>query len=201
MRRPRNNQSGYSMAEILTVVAIAGLIAVVCIPALMQVLPQYRMRASAGELSSAMRLTRQNAMSTRRAWRITIDSTGTRYAVSMLSSPTASVKVSSNWTKIGENFRPITGGAPWWKKLQAMEISSTGFLDVDCTDGKDIIFKRDGSVDPTFNNGCADGGSAAIDFTTEPKVRMHVNTNLVPFNTYYLSVNSSGYITASQTKE
>jgi Tfp pilus assembly protein FimT len=190
---------GYSLAELLTVVGILGVVTLISIPALFQLLPQYRIRSASTELSAALRMTRQDAIGTRRPWRITIDGPGKRYAISMLNAPNADMTVSTNWTRIGENNRPAPSGAVWWKQLaKDIQISTTGFNDIDCANGADIIFKRDGSIAPDYNTSC---GSAVIDFTTPPKIRIYYPSSLVRYNAYYIYGSSGGNLTTDQTKE
>jgi len=190
---------GYSLAELLTVVGILGVVTLVSLPALFQLLPQYRIRGASTELSAALRMTRQDAISSRRPWRITIDGPGKRYAISMLNAPNADMKVSTNWTRIGENNRPAPSTAVWWKQLSKdIQISTTGFNDIDCANGTDIIFLRDGSIAPDYNSSC---GTAVIDFTTPPKIRVYYPSRLVRYNAYYIYGSSGGNLTTDQAKE
>jgi len=190
---------GYSLAELLTVVGILGVVTLVSLPALFQLLPQYRIRSASTELSAALRMTRQDAISSRKPWRITIDGPGSRYAISMLNAPNADMKVSTNWTRIGENNRPAPSTAVWWKQLSKdIQISTTGFNDIDCANGTDVIFLRDGSIAPDYNTSC---GTAVIDFTTPPKIRVYYPSRLVRYNAYYIYGSSGGNLTTDQAKE
>jgi prepilin-type N-terminal cleavage/methylation domain-containing protein len=201
VKRHRTNVRGFSLVELLTVVAIIGIVTLVSLPAFFQLLPQYRIRSTAAELAAALRMTRQDAIGTRRPWRVTIDGPGSRYSISMLSSPSADMKVSTNWSPIGENNRPVPTGGVFWKQLSNMTLSTTGFLDIDCANGTDVIFLRDGSISPAFNNTCAAGGTAVIDFTTPPKVRLYYPSRWIAFNAYYIYGSSSGTLTTGQAKE
>lgn len=202
MKRDHRNARGYSLAEVLTVVGIAGVVALVSLPALFQLLPQYRVRGASTELSAALRMARQDAIGQRRPYRVTIDSSARRYAISMLTTPGSDMTVSTNWSPIGENNRPVPTGSVWWKQLTTgITISTTGFLDIDCANGPDVIFQRDGSIYPAFNNACTAGGTANIDFTTLPKIRVYYPSRYVNYNTYYVYGSSGGNLTTSQAKE
>lgn len=202
MRRHCKNVRGYSLAELLTVVGIIGIVTLISIPALFQLLPQYRIRSASTELSAALRMTRQDAIGTRRPWRVTIDGPGSRYAISMLNATNADMTVSTNWTHIGENNRPVPSGGVWWKQLSTdIQVSTTGFNDIDCANGADVVFKRDGSILPDHNTTCTAGGTADIDFTTLPKIRIYYPSRLVKYNAYYIYGSSGGNLTTDQTKE
>jgi Tfp pilus assembly protein FimT len=201
LRRHCKNIRGYSLAELLTVVGIIGVVMLVSLPALFQLLPQYRIRSASTELSAALRMTRQDAIGTRRPWRVTIDGPGSRYAISMLNSPAANRTDPLNWTKIGENNRPAPSGAAWWKLLSSdIQLSTTGFNDVDCANGTDIIFLRDGTIAPDANGTCV-GSTSTIDFTTPPKIRIYYPSRWVRYNAYYIYGSAGGNLTTDQTKE
>jgi len=185
----RKRERGYSLPELLTVVAIVGLVALVSIPAIFQLTPQYRVRSVTGEIAAVLRMARQNALSTRRAWRVTFNTTGRRYALHMVRDPTAALSSSTNWVPIGSNNRPTSAGNVW-RTIGTMTVTSSGFNDVDGgSSGIDIIFKHDGQLDTSCYS------------TANPNVRLHVNNNLVRYNTYYLRVLPSGFVSTDQTKE
>ena len=202
MRPHCKNVRGYSLAELLTVVAIVGVVTLVSIPAFLQLMPQYRIRTASTELSAALRMTRQDAIGTRRAWRVTIDGPGKRYAISMLTTPGSDMTVAANWTHIAENNRTVPSGGVWWKQLSSdIQLSTTGFNDIDCANGADIIFDREGKILPDHNSSCTAGGSTDIDFSTPPKIRVYYPSQYVRFNAYYIYGSASGNLTTDQAKE
>lgn len=190
MVMPARNQRGYTTTELMTVVAIIGIITAIATPAIMQLVPQYRMKSASSEITASIRLARQSAMTMRRPWMITFDASGTRYALYMLNSPTASMTTSANWTQMGINGRPLPAGTPHgWRKFPAMTMTTSNLNNVDSANGVDVIFLRDGSI------------SSACYSASPASVRLHYDTNLIPFNTFYARVESGGYVYTSQTKE
>src|SRR5215468_448089 len=106
-------ERGYSLPEMLTVIAIVGMIAIIGIPAFMVLMPQYRVRSAASELAATVRMARQNSMTTRRPWRVTFDGTNHRYTVSEFNNTTVSsttLRDPANWTWMASNDRPAPGG-------------------------------------------------------------------------------------------
>ena len=180
-------RNGYSLSELLTVVAIAGLIALVGMPAFLQLMPQYWMRTASSEMAATIRMARQNAMTTRRPWRVTFDATNHRYALSALTVTPATTP--GNWRPYGSNNRPLPStSSTWWRNLRNMRLATSGLSDVDSNLGEDLIFQRDGALDPACYAG-------------SPYIRLHVDSNLVKYNTYYIRVDSAGNVRTDQTKE
>ena len=113
VRKMRRAERGYSLMELLVVVAIIGIVALVTVPALLQLMPQYRIRSAAGETAAAIRMIRSQAMAQRTPWRIQFDLTNTRYRYWRLADPNANMSVAANWTPMRRNPRwPQTGTAP-----------------------------------------------------------------------------------------
>lgn len=186
----RKHERGYSLPELLTVVAIVGLITLVTIPAIFQLTPQYRMRTTTSEVAAVVRMARQNALSTRRAWRVTFDTGNRRYLLSMQRTPSSALTSPAGWVAIGSNNRPAASTASAWRSLRYLtNLTAPGFVDVDSNSGPDIIFRYDGALDTSCYS------------STTPNVRLHVDNTWVRFNTYYVRVGSAGYVNTDQTKE
>jgi prepilin-type N-terminal cleavage/methylation domain-containing protein len=111
---------GYSLAELLTVVAIIGIISMVALPTFLQVIPQYRIRGAASEMAASLRLIRSKAVSTRTNWRMTVDPTNDQYWLE-----NEPVTGSGTWSPIGESGKPVaTTGA--WKKSVGVDLLPAG---------------------------------------------------------------------------
>jgi prepilin-type N-terminal cleavage/methylation domain-containing protein len=186
----RQGQRGYTLPELLTVVAIMGLVVLVSIPAIFQLTPQYRMRSTTSEVAAVVRMARQNALSTRRAWRVTFDTSNRRYILAMQRTPASALTSPAEWVAIGSNNRPSKTTNNAWRSLRYLNVlTAPGFVDVDSANGPDIIFRYDGALDPSCYS------------STTPNVRLHVDNRLVRYNTYYLRIGTAGYVTTDQTKE
>jgi len=197
----RRTEGGFSMTELLTVVAMIGVITVITIPALVQLMPQYRIRSAASEAGSGLRMLRQRAITTRIPWRVSFDAAANQYTFSRLTSSDATRSTAANWVKIGRDGRPST--STQWIRSSAVDLQTTTtnpFKDVDCDGYTDIIFLRDGSV-ATDPNGGGCGGGANLAFTTSPSVLFAVDNRFVKYNRYYLSLSKAGLLTIRPTKE
>lgn len=118
------------MAELLTVVAIVGLVSAVSLPALMQLMPQYRIRGAAAEVSASLRMLRAKSVATRSNWRMTLDPTNEGYTLASNSS--------GAWVDVDPNGKPIVAGQPAFRRLNTVDVAGTVPFSV--------IFQRDGKV-------------------------------------------------------
>lgn len=197
------NARGYSLVELLVVIAMIGIVALVTVPALNQLMPQYRIRGAASEAAGAMRMVRQRAITTRTPWRISFDVANNRYRFWELTSPYADMSVATNWRAIRRDGRtPDPTGEDWFRS-SAIELNAPTdtFNDVACpADGRlDLIFLRDGSV--ATNPPCTGPSSDLLTFAPDPSVVFAVDSNQVKFNRYYVSVSQAGVIATRATKE
>jgi prepilin-type N-terminal cleavage/methylation domain-containing protein len=199
--RRRAGSRGFSLTELLTVVGMIGIVAIVTVPAMVQLMPQYRIRSAASDAGAGLRLLRQKAITTRTPWRVSFDATNDRYTYSKLTSPNAVRSVSTNWTKIGRDGRPST--SVQWIRFSSVDVrtnTSNAFKDVDCDGSTDVIFLRDGSVaDDPNGGGC--GAGANLTFTTAPSLVFAVDNRFVKYNRYYLSLTENGALTILSAKE
>ena len=192
----------------LVVVSMIGIISIVMIPALAQLLPQYRIRSAATEMAGRIRSTRQNALATRRAWRVTFDAAAERYAISMLTDPNGDMTVSTNWTRMGWNGRPVTSAEAWWTNLargvNLVTNTANPLRDVDCANGVDLVFLRNGTV--ATDPGCGSGTNLtfpAVPSTSDPlpSLALTTSSSLVRFNRYTIEIEASGVIRITPSKD
>ena len=133
--RHQSAEHGYSLAELLTVVAIIGMISLVSVPAFMQYRESSKIKASVAQLTNDMRATRYRAIERNRPVKLSfVPSTagGTEY-----------IRYDGN--SAGTTW--VQHGNP--KHLDAaIWIDSTTFKDEDSiVDGKkDIIFQQNGTI-------------------------------------------------------
>ena len=128
----RRASRGYSLTELLTVVAIVGLVVLVSVPAFTQLMPQYRLRSAASDVTGALRMIRQKAITTRSDWKMTVDPVNERYSLS-------EKNTAGTWIKIGSNGRPVIGDAPWWTALSGVDVTGASTFEV--------TMQRDGTAE------------------------------------------------------
>ena len=208
MKRRDAASRGYSLTELLTVVAIVGLVALVALPAIMQLMPQYRIRSAATELASAVRAARQRAMSTRVPWKIEFIPTSDCYRYAMFSTtlpPTDdNMKVTSNWRIMNARGRVPATGTTTDICTAAVDLrvnTTNPFKDVEggsAGSDVDLIFLRDGQV---ADNPAAGTTTPRLTFGTSPSVVFAVNSSIVRYNRYYISLTETGQVTVTAAKE
>ncbi|MEO8378570.1 MAG: hypothetical protein ABI779_02785 [Acidobacteriota bacterium] len=203
--------------EIIVTVAIVGIVALVTIPALMQLMPQYRIRSAAGETAANIRMIRQQAMAQRIPWRINFDLTKNRYRYSRLIRSGADLSVAANWQPMRRNPRwpAVVGDDEEWVQVTAVQLSTSAnsFKDVVCptatapTVEVDLIFLRDGAVS---NLGACSSPTTLLVFApppptlpppNDPELKFAVDSTLVNFNRYFISTKQNGTVNVRGGKE
>ncbi|HYC58247.1 MAG TPA: GspH/FimT family pseudopilin [Thermoanaerobaculia bacterium] len=111
----RANQRGYSLPELLTVVAIMGILSLITLPAFNKLMPQYRIRSAASEIAASLRMLRSQAVSTRNQFRMTLDPANERYTM-------AQQNAAGTWIPILETGRPTPNGDIRWKNLNRVDL-------------------------------------------------------------------------------
>lgn len=170
MHRCARNARGYSLAELMTIVAIIGIVSMVGLPALMQLMPQYRIRSAATDVASSLRLARDRAVSTRRDWQVLIDTSTTPAQYRLRES------VNGSWLNAGFDGRLVPAGAPAGRPLSSVT--------VDPSSATTITFERDGTTTSTSNQ----------------LIVLTVSSNWVRYNHYEIKIEPSGNVTITPTK-
>lgn len=209
MRKRHWASRGLSLMEITVTVAIVGIVAMVTIPALMQLMPQYRIRSAASETAANIRMIRQQAMAQRTPWRIDFDLAQNRYRYWRLNRPGDDLSVAGNWTLMARNPRWVSTNADEsWVQITAVQLqaSSSSFQDVVCPTNPssqefDLIFLRNGSVSDQGKCTLAPPSTPLSFSPNEPEIKFSVDSNLVFYNRYYVSVTENGIVHVRATKE
>lgn len=203
-RRPTGSR-GYSLSELLTIVAMLGVITLVTVPALMQIMPQYRIRGAASETAANIRQIRQRAMTTRTTHRISFDPVNERYSYSMLTAQTADPNLAASWDPLTSDARREAEDTEWItvSSVDLRTNTTNAFNDVvQPNDSKvDLIFLRDGSVSSEPHNGGSSPGDDLTFTPTKPSIVFAVDSSAVKYNRYYLYLSESGTVTITGTKE
>jgi len=208
VHKHRSASGGYSMIELLVVVGMVGIVALITVPAVVQLMPQYRIRSAASETAAAVRMIRQQAIAQRTPWRIEFDLKNNRYRYWRLNNPGADLSVEANWTLMSRNPRWAAKTTdPEWIQIAAVQLAATAnsFQDVVCpitpSEPKvDMIFLRDGSVSDQGQCTVSPPATPLV-FSPEPEIKFAVDSNAVQFNRYYVSLTENGTVHVRATKE
>lgn len=194
----RDTKAGYSLPELLMVLVIVGVVTAISIPAFGQLMPYFRLRASAGQIEAAIRIAMQKSLSTRRPHRISFDVANERYAMFTLNTPNVSMATPSNWTALDRFGRPTPGGVPQWITLPVDLQSSTvkPFFDVDGDGHQELVFRRDALVATTPASGMA----TPLTFAPPPEIVLAVAGTLVPYNTIRFRLREHGALDVVKEK-
>lgn len=97
LMRNKTGQKGFTLVEVMIVVAIIGILAAIATPALLAWLPNMRLKAAARDLYSKMQRTRMEAIRTNETWAIVFDPPTNRYLVC------SSSGADTVWSTIADN--------------------------------------------------------------------------------------------------
>jgi len=201
VKRRAIRSRGYSLTELLTVVAMIGVVTLISLPAVMQLMPQYRIRSAASEAAATIRQIRQRAMSTRATHRILFDPVNDRYSLWMLNTQTSTLSAVNSWTPLTKDARQ-TATSEDFITTSAVDLrtnTANPFKDVVFPDDAkvDLIFLRDGSVSPAPEISDTD----ELTFSPAPSIVFAVDNNLVKYNRYYIQLSRRGTVTIDPEKE
>jgi prepilin-type N-terminal cleavage/methylation domain-containing protein len=140
--RSRTLQQGYSLAEMLVVVAIVGLISMVAVPNFISMYKNSRFKNVMRNFVTACRNTQQRAITENRRTRISFAEDGKTYKIFReMTSDTTNV---TTWELVAERPLDTRGDGTTTSSF----FDSTGFNDADDPDDglNDVIFNPNGTV-------------------------------------------------------
>ena len=145
--RSGTRQQGYSLAEMLVVVAIIGLISLVAVPNFISLYKGSRFKAVMRSFVSVVRNTQQRSITENRRMRISFAPNGNAYQVAReITNDTTGVKT---WETITSRTLDNRGDGT----VASSSFGATGFPDKDSDGLSDVIFNPNGTVDmPTGSN-------------------------------------------------
>jgi prepilin-type N-terminal cleavage/methylation domain-containing protein len=80
-RALRRDNQGFSLIEVLTVIAILAILSTIAIPAFSRWLPNYRLKGAARDLFSNIQLAKMGAVKDNGEWAVVFNTTGNSYQV------------------------------------------------------------------------------------------------------------------------
>lgn len=93
----RSQQQGFTLAEVIMVLAIIGILAAIAIPNFLSWLPNMRLKAAARDLYSSMQKARAEAIKTNRDHAIVFDTANNRYVLC------SSAGADNSWSALADN--------------------------------------------------------------------------------------------------
>lgn len=132
--RRRHSEMGFSLIELLVVLALIGMSVIVGYPAMMEWLERYQVRAAASEIASSIQLQRMRAVSQNVEFSIQFDPDNNTYALYQGADPDTGLM-------LDVIPRPLPRG-----------VTFSGANDPISTAGDIIVFHPDGSLNDSTSN-------------------------------------------------
>lgn len=172
-------QRGYSITEMLTVVAIIGIVSLVLVPNFMSMYRAGKMKTATRNFIGRVRKVQQQAVTENHRMRICFIPTAKTYTVwTEVTNQTTGVKT---WRQVGQPVNLEESGAA--NKSGVISFGTTGFADVDSDSINDVVFNPNGTVDqPTSPN--------------EPTLEIKT-TDRIPHPIVTMTITRTGSVTVS----
>lgn len=175
MHLPMDRERGYSLAELLTVVAIVGIMSLVLVPQFVSYQQTAKLKGGLRTFSSDIRNCRQVAISRYVQVRIELTSSR-RYTFTYRTSPSGTWNAFPVSVLTSPGMPIATAGGPSYRDLpEPVTILSNTFGDLDANSKSDILFNIDGTItnpDPSIIGGTV---TLKTPWTKLPADRMIIN--------------------------
>jgi len=189
------DQSGYSLPEMLIVVAIIGIISLVTVPAFINLQKGNKIKTSAREFNTTLRAARQRAVTTNMQTKVGFETRDRakltscrnmpvpcqrRYTLYTRPNPTSTIP-NPAWTRVDPGTRPRqTDDIVYFHDSSTMD-------DIEGDNERDIIFRSNGTVLFTPNT------------VTERTIVLRAMAN-IPFNQYTVTLRTTGSLTTARSR-
>lgn len=184
----QSGQNGYSLVEMLVVVAIIGLVSLVTVPNFMQYMRTAKLKNATRQFAIDLRETRQRAVTRYRPTKISFKAGSGLNEYYMADGAFNSATAGGiDWTKMDPNTeKPVTENQSFDETVYFDSTTLTDGADPD--DWVDVVFLPNGKI---FNGTNSSGGG--VDLPTPATITIK-STDNIPKTTYLLELHSTGKI-------
>jgi len=136
-------QRGYSLPEMLVVIAIIGIVSLVLVPNFITMQRSSKMKTAVRSFTTRLRQTQQLAITSHSRMKLKLTLNTDRYTT--FREDTDPTTGTATWVRVGPTYRLEDKGTG---SARLITFESTGFPDADSDGTNVVIFNQNGTVDP-----------------------------------------------------